>query len=87
MAKRLLELAKQNEINSQADLPTALANAISSNFDVLLDLKDPTVQTNVLLSQLIKVVVSILQAVNTPGKMDIPSSLSAMALGLLTPTE
>ena len=86
-AMELLRLTKMNEIYSQADLPTALANAISSNFDTLLDLKDPTVQTNVLLSQLIKVVVSILQAVNTPDKMDIPSSLSAMALGLLTPTE
>ena len=68
--------------STNADTPTALAEALTDSLNDL-DLRDPTLQTNTLLAQLIKVVAAILQAVNTPGKMDIPSSLSAMALGLM----
>lgn len=86
-AEQLLAAVKSNEAEIQAGLPAALAKVLADNLSSLVDLKDPTAQTNVLLAQLINVVVSILQAVNSPGKMDIPSSLSAMALGLLSPNE
>ena len=85
-ARELLNRYQTTMALTQAEMPIALADALIEGLDNI-DLKDPTAQTNVLLSQLIKVVVSILQTVNSPGKLDIPSSLSAMALGMITPTE
>lgn len=85
-ANSLLAAYKEKLLMNQIESPVALAEALVDGLENL-DIREPTAQTNVLLAQLIKVVISIFQAMNTPGQLDIPSSLSAMALGLMTPTE
>jgi hypothetical protein len=45
-------------------------------------LKDPQVQTNTLLSQILIVLEAILQAENTSGGASLATALSALGLGL-----
>ena len=71
---------KAAEKSKSDDLGTQLANILIENAK---DLKDPTVQTNVLLSQ----IVVLLQAISTKSStgntgLSLPDTLSALALGL-----
>lgn len=61
----------------------ALAEMLSSN---KLDLHDPVVQTNALLSQILLVVNAIQQKNNESGPTSLLGSISALALGLQQPT-
>lgn len=62
----------------------ALANALTTTAK---DLTDPTMQTNTLLSQILIVVNAIMQQNNTvSGGLSLPDTLSALSLGLTTPT-
>ena len=81
-ANALLQQYQDKLAGQLMDTPTALADVLANGLEGM-DIREPTAQTNVLLAQLIKLVASIFQAVNTPGKLDIPSSLSAMALGMM----
>lgn len=63
------------------DAVLALAKALTDN---TADLKDPTIQSNALLSQILIVVEAILQAENTSGGASLQTSLSALGLGLTT---
>lgn len=70
---------QREEKAESEDAVYALADALTKN---TVDLLDPTVQTNALLSQILKVANAILNATNTPNGTTIPDSLSGMALGL-----
>lgn len=62
----------------------ALATALTTTAK---DLTDPTMQTNTLLSQILLVVNAIMQQNNTvSGGLSLPDALSALSLGLTTPT-
>lgn len=58
----------------------ALADALTQN---TVDLRDPTIQTNAILAQILLVVKAIMQQNNTTGKLTIPDALAAMASGLM----
>lgn len=59
----------------------AFADALINN---VKNLDDPTLQTNVLLSQILLVVQAIMQQNNTVGELTIPDALAAMATGQFT---
>lgn len=62
----------------------ALATALTTTAK---DLTDPTMQTNTLLSQILLVVNAIMQQNNkVSGGLSLPDALSALSLGLTTPT-
>lgn len=61
----------------------ALAEALSKN---TVDLKDPAVQTNALLSQILLVVNALLQRNNQTGATTLLGTLAGLALGGETPT-
>ena len=61
------------------DAVLALAKALTTN---TTELKDPAVQTNVLLSQILIVLEAIMQAENTSGGATLATTLSALGLGL-----
>lgn len=71
---------KQAEAAGTGDAVLQLANALVTSTK---DMKDPQVQTNVLLSQLLIVAEGILQAENTSSGATLPTSLSALATGLV----
>ena len=56
----------------------ALAEALSQN---TVDLRDPAVQTNALLSQILIVVNAIMQQNNLPGSSALLGSLAGLAMG------
>lgn len=65
----------------QSDAVYALADALTQN---TVDLKDPTIQTNALLSQILLVVQSIMQQNNQPGNgSSLAETLSGLAMGLI----
>lgn len=65
------------------DAVNALADALLSN---AVDLKDPAVQTNVLLSQVLVTLNGILQQNMKTNNSVLPTSLSALGLGLVSST-
>ncbi len=75
---------QRKEKAEQGDAVYALAEALTGN---LVDLKDPQVQTNAILSQILIVVSAIMnQNNNVAGTMSIADALSGLALGLTTRT-
>lgn len=67
---------QNDESKENSDAIYALADALIAS-----DLKDPTMQTNAILSQILLVVQSIMQQNNTTGKLSLIDSLQAMATG------
>lgn len=67
------------ERTESGDAVLALANALTSN---MVDLKDPAVQQNVLLSKILLIVQGIFQQGNQAATVSIPQTLSALGLGL-----
>lgn len=78
-------IQRKSKQQENGDTVYALAEMLTKN---LVDLKDPTVQTNALLSQILIVVNAIMNQQNevasTTGASQILDSFSAMALGLTT---
>lgn len=74
-----VEKIKSQEADGQSDAIYALAAALTQN---TVDLKDPTVQTNAILAQILIVVQAIMQQNNTTGKFTLPDAISAMATGM-----
>lgn len=73
---------QQDEKSEQSDAIYALADALTQN---TVDLLDPTVQTNALLSQILIVVNSIMQQNNTlKTNISLPDTLAALSTGLTT---
>lgn len=71
---------QQQERKGSQDAIYALAEALTKN---TVDLLDPTVQTNAILSQILIVANAILQQNNTANKsVGLPDTLNALALGL-----
>lgn len=74
---------KNAEKSETGDAVLALADALTSN---IVDLKDPTVQTNVLLSQILIVAEAIMQQNNNTSTVSLPTALSALGLGVTSTT-
>ena len=73
---------QQDEKSEQSDAIYALADALTQN---TVDLLDPTVQTNALLSQILIVVNNIMQQNNTlKTNISLPDTLAALSTGLTT---
>ena len=65
-------------------MSNALAEMLTLNNQNLEDLKDPTIQTNLLLSQILVVVNAIMnQTARTEGAVSLSDSISALATGLI----
>lgn len=71
------------ERKENGDAVLALAKALTSN---AVDLKDPAVQTNVLLSKILLVAEAIMQQNNTTGGLALGDNLAALVLGATSPT-
>ena len=75
---------QRKEKSEQGDAVYALAEALTGN---LVDLKDPQVQTNALLAQILVVVSAIMnQNNNVAGTTSLADALSSLAVGLTTTT-
>ena len=75
---------QRREDAERGDAVYALADALTDN---LVDLKDPQVQTNALLSQILVVATAIMnQNNNVAGTVSLSDALSSLALGLTTTT-
>lgn len=75
---------KNAEKAEQGDAAYKLADILTSNF---VDLKNPTVQTNVLLAQILNVVFAIMNQNNSvAGVASLPDALTSLALGLTANT-
>ena len=75
---------QQKEDTQKGDAVNALADALTANF---VDLKDPQVQTNALLSQILVVATAIMnQNNNVAGTVSLSDALTSLALGLTTTT-
>lgn len=70
---------KNAEKNESGDAVLALAKALTQN---TVDLKDPAVQTNALLSQILIVAEAIMQQNNSTSGV-LPTSLAALGLGIV----
>lgn len=68
------------EKGETGDAVLALANALTANEG--LNLKDPVVQQNVLLAQILKVVEAIMQQNNEAATVSLPTTLSSLGLGI-----
>lgn len=79
--KAIDKVKDENKKKESGDAVLALAKALTDN---TADLKDPTIQSNALLAQILIVVEAILQAENTSGGASLQTSLSALGLGLTT---
>lgn len=77
-----VEELQRQEREAQGDAIYALANSLTSN---MTDLKDPTVQTNALLSQILLVASAILQQ-NNSVNLTLPETLNGLAIGSTRPT-
>lgn len=79
-AYKAIDTVKSKEKEKESgDAVLALAKALTNN---TTELKDPAVQTNVLLSQILIVLEAIMQAENTSGGATLATTLSALGLGL-----
>jgi hypothetical protein len=67
------------------DTSLAIANALEAISNIE-DLKDPTVQQNVLLAKIVVLLEAIMQQNNSTGGLALPDSLSALGLGIVTRT-
>lgn len=67
------------ERTESGDAVLALANALTSN---MVDLRDPAVQQNVLLSKILLTVQGIFQQNNAATTVSLPTALSGLGLGL-----
>ena len=67
------------ERTESGDAVLALANALTSN---MVDLKDPAVQTNVILSKILLTAQAIFQQGNQAATVSLPTALSSLGLGL-----
>lgn len=65
------------------DSVLALAEALTSN---AIDLKDPAVQTNVLLAKILIITEAIMQQTNDTTTVSLPTALSALGLNMTTDT-
>lgn len=75
---------QQREDAKKGDAVNALADALTAN---MVDLKDPQVQTNALLSQILVVATAIMnQNNNVAGTVSLSDALTSLALGLTTTT-
>jgi hypothetical protein len=74
---------RNKERNESDSAVYALAEALSKN---TVDLRDPAVQTNALLSQILLVVNAMLQRNNQTGATTLLGTLAGLALGGETPT-
>lgn len=79
--KAIDKVKNENKKKESGDAVLALAKALTDN---TADLKDPTIQSNALLAQILIVVEAILQAENISGGASLQTSLSALGLGLTT---
>jgi hypothetical protein len=79
-ANALKEVANE-ESTETGDAVLALAKQLTKNS---VELKDPQVQTNVLLSQILIVLEAIMQAENTAGGASLATTLAALGLGTTT---
>lgn len=79
------DIRKKSDAQERGDTVYALAEMLTKN---IVDLKDPTIQTNALLAQILIVVNAIMNQQNevagTTGQNQLLESLSAMALGMTT---
>ena len=76
-----VERIQKQEKNGSDDAVAALANSLTSN---LVDLKDPQVQQNVLLAEILKVLSTIMQQNNNKTTSEqLAESLKGLSLGLL----
>lgn len=79
------DIRKKADAQERGDTVYALAEMLTKN---IVDLKDPTIQTNALLAQILIVVNAIMNQQNevagTTGQNQLLESLSAMALGMTT---
>lgn len=81
--KAIQSIKKDEKKRESGDAVLALAKALTDSNDKMVDgLKDPQVQTNTLLSQILIVLEAILQAENTSGGATLATALSALGLGL-----
>jgi hypothetical protein len=71
----------QAERAETQDSILAIANSLTE-LSNLEDLKDPTVQSNVLLAKIVVILESIMQQNNSTGGLSLIDSLSAMSLGI-----
>lgn len=78
-----VEQILNSDKSATGDAVNALADALLSN---AVDLKDPAVQTNVLLSQVLVTLNAILQQNTKTNNSVLPTSLSALGLGLVSTT-
>lgn len=76
-------IKRQGNAKESGDLVNALANALVES---TVNLKDPQVQTNALLSQILIVAQAIMNQNNKVGGLSLPDSLNALALGLVKQT-
>ncbi len=73
-------IAAQSKAQESGDLVNALAMALTQN---TVDLNDPTVQTNALLSQILIVIQMIMQQGNKTGGLSLMDTLTGSALGFI----
>ena len=79
-AYKAIDTVKSKEKEKESgDAVLALAKALTNN---TAELKDPAVQTNALLAQILIVLEAIMQAENTSGGATLATTLSALGLGL-----
>lgn len=77
-----LQKVQSKEKAEKGDVVNALAEQLTNNAQKLDDLKDPTIQTNAILSQILIVVDAIMnQTARTQGSVSLIDSLSALATG------
>lgn len=76
-------IKSEGKAKESGDMVNALASALVQNS---VDLKDPQVQTNALLSQILIVAQAIMNQNNKVGGLSLPDSLNALALGLTNQT-
>ena len=67
------------------DMSLALANSLAAISNIE-DLKDPTVQSNVLLAKIVVILEAIMQQNNSTGGFSLPDTLGALSLGLTNRT-
>ena len=79
-----VERIRKEEQDSSDTAIYALAEALSKN---TVDLRDPAIQTNALLAQILLIVQAIMQQNNKAGGFTLPDTLNALALGITFPTE
>jgi hypothetical protein len=81
--KAIKSITANEKKRESGDAVLALAKALTESNDKMVDgLKDPQVQTNALLGQILIVLEAILQSENTSGGATLATTLAALGLGL-----